>query len=174
MRGGIREKWTRSNGNRSWQDEIYTTRKKETRVAIVLLPLLPFTQAFLIWKRWRLCMSFYGLGPVEKTFNICPLQETTFRLVIVNIQWNNLWKLWTNFFLILCFPQTRLRRNSLGSVLKRIPVNCKQNFYTLNQFYALETRTNKYLAVQRTLLWMRHIQNTCDVSTKWKKMCCII
>ena len=30
-------------------------------------------------------MNFYGLWPVEKTPNICPLQETTFRLVIVNI-----------------------------------------------------------------------------------------
>ena len=28
-------------------------------------------------------MNFYCLRPVEKTFNICPLQETTFRLVIV-------------------------------------------------------------------------------------------
>ena len=28
-------------------------------------------------------MNFYCLRPVEKTFNIFPLQETTFRLVIV-------------------------------------------------------------------------------------------
>ena len=63
------------------------------------------------------------------------------------------------FFSYIVSPQTRLRPNTLGSV------NCKQNFYILDQFYALETRTDKRLAVQRTC-GRDTIQNTFAVSTK--------
>ena len=69
-------------------------------------------------------MNFYGLGSVEKTFAIRPPQETTFRRVMVNIQLikTRSTQVFENYRRIVAYivsPQTRLRRNTLGSVRLR-------------------------------------------------------